>query len=168
MIAADKSKLDGIASGATANTAASVGPATIGTSSVVGVSTNYARQDHSHDHGAQTSGTLHAAATTSVNGFMSSTDKTKLDAVSNGAPVTGSASFAGATIVNGAIGAQGVTVAGAAVGDQVTVGCTFALQNCTAVGFVSATNTVQVVFTNSTGASVTLASGTVNVRVFKA
>jgi hypothetical protein len=36
-------------------------------------------------HGTQTDGTLHAAATQSVNGFMSSADKTKLDGVSTGA-----------------------------------------------------------------------------------
>lgn len=36
-------------------------------------------------HGARAGGTLHAAATTSVNGFMSAADKTKLDGVATGA-----------------------------------------------------------------------------------
>jgi hypothetical protein len=44
-----------------------------------GVSTSFARADHAHAHGSRAGGTLHAAATTSVNGFMSAADKTKLD-----------------------------------------------------------------------------------------
>ena len=55
-------------------------PSTIGTANSQGSAAAFARQDHVHAHGAQTDGTLHAVATTSVNGFMSSTDKTKLDA----------------------------------------------------------------------------------------
>lgn len=38
-------------------------------------------------HGTRGGGTLHVAATTSVNGFMSSTDKTKLDGMAAGAQV---------------------------------------------------------------------------------
>jgi hypothetical protein len=44
-----------------------------------GVSTSFARADHGHAHGNRGGGTLHAAATTSVAGFMSAADKTKLD-----------------------------------------------------------------------------------------
>jgi hypothetical protein len=51
----------------------------IGTSNFPGASASFALADHVHSHGNQTNGALHAAATTSVNGFMSSTDKTKLD-----------------------------------------------------------------------------------------
>ena len=51
----------------------------IGTSNFDGAAASFALSDHVHSHGAQTSGTLHAAATTSVNGFMSAADKTKLD-----------------------------------------------------------------------------------------
>lgn len=58
-------------------------PVQIGTSNFVGAANKVARSDHVHSHGNQTSGTLHAAATTSVNGFMSSTDKTKLDDATN-------------------------------------------------------------------------------------
>ncbi len=111
MSASDKTKLDGIATGAAAVTssapanvtkaAASAGAATdaaradhkhdistaavstIGTGNTEGTATSLARSDHVHDHGAQTSGTLHAAATTSVAGFMSAADKTKLDAMQN-------------------------------------------------------------------------------------
>lgn len=44
-----------------------------------GVSTSLARSDHQHAHGALGGGNLHAVATTSSNGFMSSTDKVILD-----------------------------------------------------------------------------------------
>jgi hypothetical protein len=40
-------------------------------------------------HGARAGGTLHAAATTSVAGFMSPSDKVKLDGIAEGADVTG-------------------------------------------------------------------------------
>ncbi len=54
-------------------------PADIGTANAEGSATSVARADHVHDHGAQTTATHHAAASGSVNGFMSSADKTKLD-----------------------------------------------------------------------------------------
>ena len=57
-------------------------PVAIGTTNSNGTATTFARSDHVHNHGAQTSGTLHAVATGSVNGFMSSTDKSKLDLMS--------------------------------------------------------------------------------------
>jgi hypothetical protein len=57
-------------------------PVSIGVTNTDGTATTFARSDHGHNHGAQTSGTLHAVATGSVNGFMSSTDKSKLDLMS--------------------------------------------------------------------------------------
>ena len=63
-------------------------PSTIGTVNAQGSTTAFARQDHVHAHGAQTDGALHAVATTSVNGFMSAADKTKLDGVAAGATNT--------------------------------------------------------------------------------
>jgi hypothetical protein len=56
-------------------------PSTIGTANAQGSANSFAKSDHIHDHGSQTTPTHHAAATTSANGFMSSTDKTKLDAM---------------------------------------------------------------------------------------
>ncbi len=53
-------------------------PASLGTAAV-GIGTTVARADHVHAHGNLAGGTLHANATTSVAGFMSSADKTKLD-----------------------------------------------------------------------------------------
>jgi hypothetical protein len=54
---------------------------TIGTANSAGSSDSISRADHVHDHGSQTTGSHHAVVTTSVNGFMSATDKTKLNAL---------------------------------------------------------------------------------------
>lgn len=48
-----------------------------------GNATSLARSNHTHDHGDRSGGTLHAAATSGTNGFMSAADKTKLDAAEN-------------------------------------------------------------------------------------
>jgi hypothetical protein len=53
-------------------------PLPIGTAAA-GTSIDGARADHVHAHGNQLGGSLHAAATTSAAGFMSGTDKTKID-----------------------------------------------------------------------------------------
>jgi hypothetical protein len=66
--------------------ASTASPSTIGTSNSEGTATSLARSDHIHNHGNQNGGSLHAAATTSVNGFMSASDKTKLDGLSNSYP----------------------------------------------------------------------------------
>jgi hypothetical protein len=58
---------------------------TIGLANSEGTANAFARQDHVHNHGAQTEPTHHAIATGSANGFMSSSDKTKLDGVEAGA-----------------------------------------------------------------------------------
>ena len=70
-------------------------PSTIGTANAEGTSSSLARADHVHNHGAQTDGTLHAAAIPAgASGFMTGADKTKLDglpadapAITNSAPV---------------------------------------------------------------------------------
>lgn len=56
---------------------------TIGSASS-GTSPKVSRADHVHDHGDQPGGTLHAAATQSSNGFLSSSDKSKLDGFTDG------------------------------------------------------------------------------------
>lgn len=69
----------------------------VSTSGAIGTATTAARADHVHAHGNLSGGSLHAAATTSTAGFLSSTDKTKLDGIASGAQpgtvtnVTGSA-----------------------------------------------------------------------------
>ncbi len=114
---ADKLKLDGIASGAAALTAAppanvtkaaaQVGAAgdaaradhkhdittaaasTIGTANTEGAASSLARSDHGHSHGAQTDGTHHAVAVAGgANGFESGADKLKLDGIAAGATNT--------------------------------------------------------------------------------
>lgn len=88
MSAADKTKLNGVATGATNTPLSSTPPTDVGTTAV-GVGTSAARADHVHAHGNQAGGSLHAAATTSVAGFMSAADKTKLDALPpSGVPTT--------------------------------------------------------------------------------
>lgn len=57
-------------------------PTTIGTANAAGSAISSVRSDHVHAHGNQTVGTLHAAVTGSVNGFMIAADKTKLDSYS--------------------------------------------------------------------------------------
>ncbi|MEJ5317826.1 MAG: hypothetical protein WHS63_12515, partial [Tenuifilum sp.] len=73
MSSTDKTKLDGIASGATNTPLTSSAPAALGASASVGTATTAARADHVHP--------LPAVATTSSNGLMSSTDKTKLNGI---------------------------------------------------------------------------------------
>ena len=58
-------------------------PAAVGTAAA-GSSSLGSRSDHVHAHGDQAGGTLHADATTSVDGFMSAADKTKLDGMQAG------------------------------------------------------------------------------------
>ena len=66
------------------------------TTGSVGVATAYSRQDHTHPHGDLTGGTLHAVANGTTNGFMSSTDFTKLAAVPTPANIlTTSTAFSG-------------------------------------------------------------------------
>lgn len=57
----------------------------VGSSNVVGVSTNYAREDHVHAHGSQSGSTDHAIAVANVsNGFMSSADKSFVELLIRG------------------------------------------------------------------------------------
>lgn len=51
-----------------------------------GSSASLSRADHGHSHGNRTGGSLHSAATTSVAGFLSAADKTKLDALPTSIP----------------------------------------------------------------------------------
>lgn len=68
-------------------------PVSIGTSNVTGVANSFSRSDHVHDHGTQSNGDLHEAATIAKNGFMSSADKARLDGMKAGIVAAGS--FAG-------------------------------------------------------------------------
>ena len=63
-------------------------PVTIGTANNIGSATSFSRSDHVHAHGVQTDATLHAVATGSTNGFLSSADKSKLDASTSASTVS--------------------------------------------------------------------------------
>lgn len=79
MTGADKTKLDGIATGATVGPSlASTTPADIGSPSAIGVGTTAARADHVHAHGNQAGGALHAAATITTAGFMPAFEKDQM------------------------------------------------------------------------------------------
>ena len=111
--AADKTKLDGISSGAAA--LSSTTPAAVAFTGTVGVGTTAARSDHVHAHASQTDGTLHAAATTTVAGFQSAADKTKLDGISSGAAALTATAPTQITVTTAAAGVATV----AAKGDHV-------------------------------------------------
>ena len=78
-------------------------PVTVGTGNAAGSAGTFARSDHVHDHGSQTDGTHHAAATVSVAGFLSASDKTKLDALITPAFRDPKESVRAATTVNGTL-----------------------------------------------------------------
>ena len=65
-------------------------PVAISTSNVEGTASSFSRSDHVHAHGNLAGGSLHSVATSSADGFMSSTDKAKLDTITSGAGVGGS------------------------------------------------------------------------------
>jgi len=73
-------------------------PVAIGIANANGTSVLVARADHVHDHGALGGGTLHSVATGGTAGFMSSTDKAKLDGIASGATNTPLATSAPTTI----------------------------------------------------------------------
>lgn len=85
MSGADKTKIDGVAAGATSTPLVAASQAVTGgvtsTTGTTGAATTAARSDHSHGHGDLAGGTLHAVATPTVAGFMSSVDKTRTDAL---------------------------------------------------------------------------------------
>lgn len=88
MSAADKTKLDGVTAGATNTPLASTAPASVG-SAAVGTGTTAARDDHVHAHGNQSGGSLHSAAVAAgAAGFMSGSDKSKLDGIATSATNT--------------------------------------------------------------------------------
>lgn len=79
----------------------STAPSTVDSSTAsIGTSKRTAHADHTHNHGDLLGGSLHALATTALAGFMSSTDKAKLDGIETGTwsptytPVAGLGSLA--------------------------------------------------------------------------
>jgi hypothetical protein len=86
LAASDKAKLDGIAIGATATPLGVLPPPAVATAGAAGAANSAARSDHTHAHGDQGGGTLHALATPLLAGFLSAADKAKLDSLSSPLP----------------------------------------------------------------------------------
>lgn len=61
----------------------------------------------------------------------------------------------------------GITVTGASLGDYVLVSAPYDLAGVTAIGYVSAANTVKIALFNTTAGTVDLASGTWKIKVLK-
>jgi hypothetical protein len=66
---------------------ATAAPVAIQSTNSAGTANAFSRADHIHAHGTHTDPTNHAVATTSAHGFMSSSDKTKIESISTGATV---------------------------------------------------------------------------------
>lgn len=84
----------------TANLNADYGTSTqpLGTAAA-GTSVTLSRADHVHAHGDQAGGTLHSVVTTSVNGFMSAADKTKVNNLNPNGGFASQASFVERTTI---------------------------------------------------------------------
>ena len=94
---------------------ASAAPVAIGTANAEGAAATFARSNHVHDHGAQSTATHHAVATTGAHGFMSSTDKTKLDSIQGGTAtlINGTVTVAANITASSRIPMPGITAPGA-------------------------------------------------------
>lgn len=88
-----------------------------------GSATSLARSDHGHSHGNRGGGSLHAAATGSVAGFMSAADKAKLDTLVDPNLVSPKESvrLLSMTDISPLSGATVVDGFAAAVGDRIAV-----------------------------------------------
>ena len=137
---ADKGKLDGIAAGATATPLSGAAPPNVAAGGSVGIATAAARADHTHGHGNQAGGALHAAATPTTPGFLSDVDKSKLDGIAAGATAT---PLSGAAPPNVAAGGSVGIATAAARGDHThghgnqAGGALHALATPTTPGFMS-------------------------------
>lgn len=80
-------------------------------------------------------------------------------------PLTSSLAFDPPNLISGASESTTVTVAGAVVGQFVTAAFSLSLQGISLSAFVSAANTVTVVFSNLTGGAIDLGSGIIKVSV---
>jgi len=75
-----------------AHNVAVAAPVAVGTANAAGSSASLSRADHVHSHGNQAGGALHAVAVSGgAAGFMSGTDKAKLDGIASGAEVNAAA-----------------------------------------------------------------------------
>lgn len=149
MSATDKSKLDGIASGANAY---SLPTATSSTLGGIKVGTNLSISDGV----LSATNTTYSAATTSANGLMSSSDKTKLDGIATGAQVNQNA-FSNVTVGSTTIAADSTTdTLTIAAGSNITLTPDATNDKIT----IAATNTTYSTGTSSTAGLTKLYTGT--------
>lgn len=87
LAATDKLKLDSVENGATNTPYSASLPQNLGTANA-GSTNSVSRADHVHEHGNLVGGSLHALATAISNGFISASDKNKLDTVQSNATNT--------------------------------------------------------------------------------
>lgn len=104
VLLADSAEVNGVRWGQGGGSVSFGSVVAIGTTNDDGAASTAARSDHVHAHGDLTGGTLHSAATTSVAGFMSAADKTKVDAAY-------SAGGTDVAIADGGTGASDATTA---------------------------------------------------------
>ena len=81
--------------------------------------------------------------------------------------LSGTVTYDPASIANGAQQTTTVTVTGAALGNTVVASFTLDLQGIQLTGYVSAANTITVIFQNNTGGAIDLASGTLRADVWQ-
>lgn len=81
---------------------------------------------------------------------------------------SGSATYDPPSLVDGATTTTTVTVTGAALGDFAIASFSLSLQGIIVTAYVSAADTVTVIFQNETGGTIDLASGTLRAKVTKA
>jgi hypothetical protein len=77
--AAGSASVDTVGSTITVTAPAFGAPVAVGAANAAGAASTMSRSDHGHAHGDQGGGSLHATATPATAGFMSATDKEKLD-----------------------------------------------------------------------------------------
>lgn len=85
-------------------------PVNIGTDNAAGNSSDFAAANHVHNHGAQTDPTQHAVATALANGFMTSSDFSKLAGLPSSAVPTTTQVIAGNGLTGGGALSSNVTL----------------------------------------------------------
>jgi hypothetical protein len=141
MTSAQVTKLNGIEDGADATVFSDDAPPAIASSSSAGDVAEAARGNHTHEHGSQAGGSLHAAATTLAAGFMTTAQVTKLDGIASGATANAPyTSTPAAVSTSGGAGASALYARGDHVhahGNQTDENL-HALASLTAKGFMAA------------------------------
>jgi hypothetical protein len=140
--AADKTKLDSVAA------LSSTTPRPTAIAGVVGTEGAAAHGDHVHPHGNQTDQGMHAVATPSAHGFMSSSDKTALDSLTGATVAPGGTIYVRTTgndsTGTGAVGTPFLTIGRALRAIQPIISGASYTIDCSTMGVISLANTLMV------------------------